>query len=85
MAHVLSNRISLNDWQRHATAHPIIGQLPSVVEHPVCPRCERVMVRGNGKKGSWSKDRIGNCLSCGYYGKTTLVFREYIQEELYRR
>lgn len=85
---VLTSRISLQDWQRHATAHPMIGGVDKSrahIEHPVCPRCEKIALRGNGKKGSWTKDRIATCPSCGYQGKTTLLVKEYLEEGLHRR
>jgi len=85
---VLTTRIGLQDWQRHAMAHPMIGgaeRLPEYVEHPICPSCEKIALRGNGRKGSWGKERIATCPSCGYSGPTTLVMKEYIQEELFRR
>ena len=84
MAHVMTNRIGVNEWKRHATSLPVIGNLPSVIEHPVCPRCEKIMLRGNGLKGSWTRDRIANCPSCGYSGRAATVFREYIEQEMYR-
>lgn len=85
---VLTNRISLEDWKRHATSHPMIGgvqKADQMIEHPICPHCEKIMLRGNGQKGSWGKHRIATCPSCGYQGPTTLVLKEYIEEELYRR
>lgn len=85
---MLTNRISLQEWQRHSMTHPMIGgveKAPEYVEHPVCPRCEKMALRGNGRKGSWTKDRIATCPACGYQGPTTMVMKEYIQEELYRR
>lgn len=62
-----------------------VGKIPEYVEHPVCPRCERLALRGNGKKGSWGHQRIATCPSCGYQGPTTLVMKEYIKEELFRK
>lgn len=69
-------------------AHPMIGGVDrsrEYIEHPVCPRCEKIALRGNGRKGSWTQDRIATCPACHYQGPTTMVMKEYIQEELYRR
>jgi len=84
---VLTRKITLDDWKRHAAAHPLIGSSDERIyaDHPICPRCEAIMLRGNGRKGSWGKHRIATCPACGYQGTTTLVMREYIEEELYRR
>lgn len=81
------NRIGLKEYQKHAMSHPLIvksGNFNRHIEHPVCPRCEKIAMRGNGSKGSWEKDRYAGCTSCGWSGRATTVLKEYIQEEMYR-
>lgn len=82
---MLTNRIGLQEYKRHAASHPWIGNMREHIEHPVCPKCEKIALRGNGRNGSWTVDRIAACPSCGWTGRATLVANEYIQEELYRR
>ena len=80
-------RIGMEEYKRHASSHPWIGQNGGVdrhVEHPICPRCEKIALRGNGRKGSWEKDRIAACPSCGWHGKTTTRLNEYLQNQMYR-
>lgn len=83
---VLTTRISVQEWQRHAAAHPWIGEKKTseYIEHPVCPHCERIALRGNGTKGSWGKDRIATCPSCGWRGHAPTIMREYVEDGLYR-
>lgn len=81
----LTNRIGVQEYQRHATSHAWIGSMREHIEHPVCPRCEKIALRGNGAKGSWNVDRIATCPSCGWRGKATTLLNEYIDEQLYRR
>ena len=82
---MLFNRIGLKEYQMHATSHPWIGNMREHIEHPICPRCEKICLRGNGQKGSWERDRIAACPSCGWHGRATTLANEYIQEEMYRR
>jgi len=85
---MLTRRITLEEFKRHATAHPWIGMNGGEqrhIEHPICPRCERIALRGTGAKGSWTKDRIARCPACGTQFKATMVLNEYLREELYRR
>jgi predicted RNA-binding Zn-ribbon protein involved in translation (DUF1610 family) len=81
-------RIGVQEYQRHASSHPMIGGIGKVrehIEHPVCPQCEKIALRGNGRAGSWTKERIAVCPSCGWSGRATMIMNEYLQEELYRR
>ena len=83
----MRTRIGVDEYKRHAGSHPYIGAnggMKRHSEHPVCPRCEKICLRGNGSKGSWEKDRFAVCPSCNWSGKTTLKLNEYIQEEMYR-
>lgn len=80
--HVLANRIGVNEWQKHARSHPWIGEMDPrrTIEHPICPRCERIALRHIG----WTKDRIARCPSCNWTGRAEVVLNEYVERKLYR-
>lgn len=80
---VLTNRIGVNEWTRHARSHPWVGAVGDVnrtIEHPVCPRCEKIALRTHG----WSTERTAQCPSCGWKGRATVIFNEYLERKLYR-
>lgn len=56
------------------------GYVKEPMDNPVCPRCERVAHRDIG----WAKERIGQCLYCGYRGRMEASVRKYIEEGLYK-
>lgn len=79
----LTNRIGLDEFKRHAASHPWIGQQGGVnrhIEHPVCPRCEKIALRDTG----WQSERRASCPSCGWRGRTTTTLNEYMKERMYR-
>jgi hypothetical protein len=76
-------RIGLDEYKRHAAAHPWIGQQGGInrhIEHPVCPRCERIALRDAG----WEKERRAACPACGWRGRSSTTLNEYIQQQMYR-
>lgn len=77
---MLTRSISQQEWQRHATSHPWIGNDQSYNEHPVCPRCEKVALRHKG----WTTNRIARCPACGWTGRAPTLMREYKQQKLWR-
>lgn len=80
---MLINRIGVEEFKRHAGSHPFIGMNGGMnrhIEHPICPRCEKIALRDNG----WSKDRTCRCPSCGWKGRATVRLNEYIKEGMYR-
>ena len=83
MMHVLANRISVNEWKAYAHSHPWIGEIGGprrTIEHPICPRCERVALRDKG----WTQNRKARCPSCGWSGRATILLNEYVEQQLYR-
>lgn len=78
---MLTNRIGVGEWQRHAKSHPWIGnEQRSHNEHPICPNCEKIALRHKG----WTKNRIARCPSCGWTGVATVLMKEYKQQQLWR-
>lgn len=83
MANVLTNRISVKEWTAHAHSHPWIGEIGGpkrTIQHPVCPRCEKVALRDRG----WAANRMARCPSCGWSGRATTLLNEYVEGGMYR-
>ena len=80
---MLTNRISVAEWKRHAHSHPWIGQIGGerrTIQHPICPRCEKVALRDKG----WERNRIARCPSCHWSGRAEVLLNEYVENQLYR-
>lgn len=76
--------VGVDQYKRHASSHPWIGNRGGAkahIEHPVCPRCEKIALRDKG----WQSNRMARCPACGWSGRATTLLNEYIQDELYRR
>lgn len=67
-------------WQGHATSHPWLGEKKSYIQHPICPRCERIALRDVG----WSTNRMCRCPACGWSGQASVLMKEYVNQGLYR-
>jgi predicted RNA-binding Zn-ribbon protein involved in translation (DUF1610 family) len=77
---VLFKDMSLDKFKQHATSHPWIGTKQSYVQHPVCPRCEKIALRDKG----WAANRMCRCPACGWSGQSQLLLKEYINNKSYR-
>jgi predicted RNA-binding Zn-ribbon protein involved in translation (DUF1610 family) len=80
---VLTNRIGVKEWTQHAHSHPWIGEIGGprrTIEHPICPRCEKVALRDK----KWSTERRARCPSCGWAGVATMRLNEYVENKMYR-
>jgi len=80
---VLTNRIGVNEWKAHAHSHPWIGQIGGerrTIQHPVCPKCEKIALRHHG----WTTKRIARCPSCNWTGRAEVLLNEYVEGGMYR-
>lgn len=60
----------------HLTEHDWIDQeFREYLNHPVCPRCERIALRDKGK---------ATCPHCHHTFEPSATVKEYIENQLYR-
>lgn len=75
--------VGIDQYKRHAGSHPWIGRAGGAnkhIQHPVCPRCEKIALRDKG----WNTNRMARCPACGWSGRATKLLNEYLDDKMYR-
>ena len=71
---------SLRFMLDHQFSAAVTNFLTKWGEHPICPKCENILLRDKG----WFKDKTATCRKCGFSGPGVKTVNQYIADGDYK-